>query len=270
MTTSSSVRPVPCFLIGAPRSGTTWIQRLLQTHPDMCGGEESHFFTFFSHVLREAPSMIREDRKIGPLAYMTHDALIESLRHLWDDMFRSIYAANPTPRVHLEKTPFHTLCMTEIVTLFPDARFIFLQRDSRAVAASLMAAGRSWGKHWAPSTAKEAALEWYRHVGSVRTWQKAHPDHPVLTIRYEDVLDDTPGALRTMLEFALQHDSVAADETYAAFVENSQKPADPAGFTRKRGNTGWISDLSYREKLVIWRYTRKMMKDIGYDITPFG
>jgi hypothetical protein len=266
---ATSPNPAPCFLIGAPRSGTTWIQRLLQTHPDICGGEESGFFQFFAQILREAPAMYN-DRKLGPLAYMTEDALVTSLRQVWDDMFNDVYTANPTARVHLEKTPFHALFMTEIVTLFPDARFIVLQRDSRAVASSLLAASRSWGRHWAASTPKAAAAEWYRHVNAPRKWQNAHPDHPILTIRYEDVMKDTPGNLQKMLEFALQDDSVNADQTYAAFKEDAQHPSDPAGFTRKRGSTGWQTDLSLREKLVIWRYTRKLMKDIGYDITPFA
>jgi hypothetical protein len=33
----------PALLVGAPRSGTTWLQRMLLAHPDCCGGQESHF-----------------------------------------------------------------------------------------------------------------------------------------------------------------------------------------------------------------------------------
>ena len=32
------------FVVGAPRSGTTWLQQLLYVHPDVATGGESHLF----------------------------------------------------------------------------------------------------------------------------------------------------------------------------------------------------------------------------------
>src|SRR5947208_10995760 len=33
------------FIVGAQRSGTTWLQRLLASHPAIAGGQESHLFS---------------------------------------------------------------------------------------------------------------------------------------------------------------------------------------------------------------------------------
>ena len=35
------------FLVGCPRSGTTWLQKLLASHPRIRSGEESHFFSLY-------------------------------------------------------------------------------------------------------------------------------------------------------------------------------------------------------------------------------
>lgn len=268
-----AVRPQPAFLIGAPRSGTTWIQRILRSHPAICGGPETHFFTLFGNAMALADRMSKQNprRVIGPLAYVSRDTFEESLRRLWNEIFAGLYADHPDARVHLEKTPFHTLTLPEIHRLFPQAPIILLLRDSRAVASSLMQAGRGWGKYWAPATAREAAIEWYRHVDAALAWHKAHPEHPFLVIRYEEALADPQAALTRMLDFLLPpgvpHDLAA---TFAAYEAEEATRKDPEGFARLRGHAGWRSDMTLFEKIVVWRYTRKKMKEIGYGtITPF-
>ena len=43
----SPLRDHVIFIEGAPRSGTTWLQMLLATHPDIAGLEaESHLFNY--------------------------------------------------------------------------------------------------------------------------------------------------------------------------------------------------------------------------------
>ena len=263
-------RPTPCFLIGAPRSGTTWLQRLLQAHPRVCGAEESHFFTLFANPMSVADEMAAiEDRKIGPLSYMPQAEFDAALQRLWDDIFKDLYAKAPEAFVHLEKTPFHTLCLPQIARLFPDARFVYLARDSRAVASSLMHAGQNWGKDWAPGNAKSAALEWQRYTRRAMAWQKEHPER-TLTLRYESVLSDTRSTLETALKFLLPKGAdLEVTETLERFEENNANAKDPSGFARMRGSAGWRSELSVAQKLTVWRYTRKTMRELGYDIAPF-
>ena len=108
-----------CFLLGAPRSGTTWLQRLIQSSPYICGGEESHFFTLFAHPLRAADQMaMNEKRLVGPLAYISRTAYEQNLRNLWDGIFNEVYIREEQALIHLEKTPFNCLCINEIVRLF--------------------------------------------------------------------------------------------------------------------------------------------------------
>lgn len=262
-------RPEICFLIGAPRSGTTWLQRLLQSHSAICGGEESHFFTLFDHPMRAADEMASmESRKVGPLAYVSRQRFDDAFRGLWDDIFSDLYSQVPNPLVHLEKTPFHSLCVPQIKRLFPEAKFIFLTRDSRAVSASLVHAGRSWGKDWAPSDVKTAALEWRRHSKCVTDWMAEHPETALISVQYEEARNELRGVLERLLEFLLPEGvDLDVEGTIARF--NASQSVDPEGFTRMRGSDGWKSDLSTWEKVVVWFYTRKTMQELGYDTSPF-
>ncbi|MER5173779.1 sulfotransferase family protein [Thioclava kandeliae] len=268
---NGNARPQPCFLVGAPRSGTTWLQRVLQAHPAICGGEESHFFTLLAHPMTETDVMAEYgDRPVGPLAYVSRGEFDGILLDVWDKLFTRTWAAKPDAIVHLEKTPFHSLCMEQILHLFPQARFVHLVRDSRAVSASLIAAGNSWGSNWAARTAKAAALDWNRHVTAIERFAQNHPGVPVLQVRYEEALDQTEAVVARILQFVLPQDvDPKADEVLARYQQSNIGRNDPAGFSRMRGRDGWRKDLSIADKLVIWRYTRRKMQELGYDFTPF-
>ena len=43
----------PVFIVGAQRSGTTWVQRLLCSHPRIVGGQESHLFSAYGGAPRD-------------------------------------------------------------------------------------------------------------------------------------------------------------------------------------------------------------------------
>lgn len=261
-----------CFLVGAPRSGTTWLQRLLQMHPKICGGAESSFFNFFARGLTEATKLARPGKvQTGPLVYIDEAAYEDMFRDMWSRVFQNLYETNPDAEVHLEKTPYHSFCLNEIIRLFPDAKIVVLLRDSRAVTSSLVHAGNGWGSYWAPKRYKDAAVMWYQYMRAIKKWRAQNPEHPCLVLRYEDAISDPADAVRQMLAFLeLDHDDHTIARMMDAYREKDAKASDPAGFKRNRGATGWKKDMSLRAKLVTWRYTRKMMRELGYTCRPLG
>lgn len=266
----SPVRKDICFLIGAPRSGTTWLQRMLQAHPAICGGEESHFFRLFTPALRDAEIWQQEGRRdLGPLAYIDREAYEAGFRDMWMRIFGPLYAENPGALVHLEKTPEHALCIPEVVRIFPRARFVLLVRDSRAVSASLMAASKGWGRDWAPRTAREAAATWRRYTRVALNWHGRNPDHPFLIVRYEDLLERTEEQLERILTFVLPENMPPeTNMALARYEAGKAEKGDVSGFARVRGARGWKTDLSFWQKLVIWKETWRLMRILGYEIRP--
>lgn len=126
------------FVGGAPRSGTTLVQNMLDSHPDICGGPE------FLHV----PEFINLRRNLHRSISIGHIDLFCS----YDDVDRHIIALIENLLLPLadkqgceflsEKTPENVLVFSDLIELFPDAHFIHVIRDPRAIISSMQQVGR--------------------------------------------------------------------------------------------------------------------------------
>src|SRR5258707_1139069 len=75
----------PVFIVGAQRSGTSWVQRMLCAHPHIVGGQESHLFSGYLAPLWQRWNTERDlrdggSRTIGLACYLTEDELAEECR----------------------------------------------------------------------------------------------------------------------------------------------------------------------------------------------
>ncbi|MEX0652873.1 MAG: sulfotransferase [Phycisphaeraceae bacterium] len=286
----ASLALAPVFIVGAPRSGTTWLQRLLLEHPAICGGQESHFFVRFGPVLRtiekEQAAASSDARAVGLLCYWQVDALQAELRGLWCRTMRPVIEQHPEASVLLEKSPAHALFIDEIRRLLPAARFIHLIRDSRAVTASILAAGRDgWVTRWGSFGARRAAHHWRRHVAAARQAGQSMDASSYMELHYEALHRDASAELQRV--FAFLKLPCTAEQTAAmveaqrfdrqkqtggsAFViggelgRTARKTVEPAGFFRRGQTDSWRQDLNVVQRWLVWRITRHLMRDAGYD-----
>lgn len=272
--TVQQVLSAPVFIVGAPRSGTTWLQKMLLAHPAVCGGQESHFFATFGPVMRKWQAQSTSHRGAGLVAYFTAEQFHGRLLDWWNQTFRQLVEQKPTARVLLEKTPEHAKFVPEILQLLPHARFIHMVRDSRSVVASLLAASRSeWGRHWAPRTARHAAIVWWDHVRQAREAGASLGNDRYLEVFYEDLRRDPAASLRRVFAFL----GVEASDQQVSQVVSAERfdgpnadanglgaAAEPTGFVRKGEIDGWRRELTLPQKLTVWRFTRRQMKALGY------
>ena len=175
------------FIVGAPRSGTTWLQRLLATHRSVRTGQESNVFRWYiAHQVRmwametgRATAVAAGLRPVGRggtglSCYFSEDEFFAQLRQYLFSLLQPMIGTLQDGELFIEKTPSHALCIPEIKRLLPDSRIIHILRDPRDVVASLLAVSRSWGAAWAPHHAAEAAILWADHVRSVRSAARQH------------------------------------------------------------------------------------------------
>lgn len=278
----------PVFIVGAPRSGTTWVQRLMLAHPGVRGGQESNFFMAFAGVLQTFHRGEQTSRKVGLANYWTEAALLDEIRGIWRKTMLPFVteARDDGSRAQLlvEKTPGHALVMNEIHAMLPDAKFIHVIRDSRAVVASMLAAGSSeWGQDWAPTDARDAAIRWYKHVSDARKTGQSLPAGSYMEVFYEPLRSDTVAGVMSMFEFAgvplpkERVEQIAAEQDFdrqksiggtplerKGKMQVIESKPEPTGFFRKGKSDSWRSELSWWQKLVVWRFTRKLMSKCGY------
>src|SRR5918912_1485278 len=193
-------------IVGCPRSGTTWLQRLLAGHPLVRTGQESDVFDIYV-----GPQLRAWRRELDPTAsgrggvglgcYLDDPAFVRILRRYALDLLEPMLGTLGPGELFVEKTPSHALYIPEIVELFPATRFVHVLRDARDTVASLLGAARSWGRGWAPRRARGAAHMWVGHVQAVRQAATRLPARQLLEVRYEDLHTHGARVLRDVVSW---------------------------------------------------------------------
>ena len=277
------IAQAPLLIVGAPRSGTTWLQRLLLSDPRCCGSQESHFFVSFGRVLQDFEHKAAAERPHGLACYWTRAELVHEIRGLWVRMTSACIAERPGALLLVEKTPDHAVWIEVIAEILPHARFLHLVRDSRAVCASLLSASRqSWGAGWAPGNVSEAVANWITHVERAeQAGAILGPSH-FLRVHYEDMIANPLMEARRIWRFL---DLSCSDHTLTEIMARNtfedqartggtpiptsgdlegSTPREPPGFFRHGSADSWRRDLGPLRKCRIWIRSRKLMKRLGY------
>ena len=193
----------PLLIVGAPRSGTTWLQRLLLGHPDCVGGQESHLLVLFDAMLSEARRKAGFDRPHGPLTLASEAVMLDSFRKMWIETLEPTVESRPNARLLIEKTPDHALHLELADRLLPRCRVIHLVRHPADVAASLVrAATRPWGRGWAPGSIEAATRRWVECVEAAESAAPRFGAARFMTLRYEDLRSEPARTLGEALDFA--------------------------------------------------------------------
>jgi hypothetical protein len=112
----------PILIIGAARSGTQLLARILKVHPGIAYLDEPNF------VWRRGKGRIPHEMYPAALA---DEATVQAIRA----RFREMCEARGGSRI-AEKTPANTLRLGYVRAALPDARILHLVRDGREVAVS--------------------------------------------------------------------------------------------------------------------------------------
>ena len=185
------------YVVGAPRSGTTWFQLMLGSHPEVATPIELDFFSSVVASLYETWDQHREGNgraarpNWGLPATLTEAEWEDTIRGVVERVYRSVLAAKPGASVMVEKEPRYYRFVDTILRTVPHARFVHVIRDGRDVACSMMRVSEKWGREWAPDSVSHAAHLWANAVRGAMDAKKARAGY--FEVRYEDLLRDDAG-----------------------------------------------------------------------------
>ena len=184
--------PQMLFIIGAPRSGTTMLERMLSSHSHIQGGPEPHLLTPLAHLgvwdkVDKAPYdhvLAAESQKLFV------DQLPQKEQDYWDacraycEVLYSRYTqAKGGKPICLDKTPAYALITPFIMKVFPDAKYIILTRHPMAIFSSY--ANSFFDGNY--QTAQDYNPLLNRYVPALAQALR-QTDVPVLHVRYEDLV----------------------------------------------------------------------------------
>lgn len=210
----------PIFVVGLPRTGTTLVDRILSSHPEVVSVGERTDFALILKRMAGTPSPLVLDEATLAAAAGGLD-LAEAGRRYLDAVAQLAGEARS-----LDKMPLNVLYAGLICRALPNARIVCLRRHP-------MDAGLSNYRQLFATRFPyyDYALD-LEHTGRYVSeferladhWATALPADRYLNVRYEDLVADQEGATRRLLA----HCGLAWDPACLAFHENQAPVATPS------------------------------------------
>lgn len=273
------------FIVGCQKSGTTWLEHLLNGHPNItCRGE-----AIFGNVLRPALANMlavynqhseKRNKQVGTKGreMQFNEAQLDYLFMTAAALMMSNWIGQKDVRVIGEKTPEHAVLIPLLDKYFPRAKFIHIIRDGRDVAVSgwfhnLRHSGDAFRARFPdmPSYIRYLVDEhWKPYISKARDFAAAAPDR-YFEIRYEDLHDKPGPTVAAMLRFLGVDDSesaVAACMDAGSFERLSKGRAageeDKSSFFRKGVAGDWRNHLDAAAIDAFMLAGGDFLRELGY------
>ena len=203
------------FLVGCPRSGTTFLQSLIAAHPQVASFPETHFLVATGRTWRgrwctrlgvASPEMKeRLDQFLGEIGHDEMRVLLPRsnwlIRPYADALVRILdrLTLNQGKAVWLEKTPGHLHYVDLLERYIPGARFIHIVRNGPDVVASLYEITRKYPQHWGGAYSIDHCID--RWNQDVRLTQRYARRANHMLVRYEKLMKDLQVVLADVCDF---------------------------------------------------------------------
>ncbi len=177
----------PIFIVGMPRSGTTLVEQILASHPEVHAGGES--------VAIENLAMELGTGYPGAMPSLPPARISE----LAQRYLRMTTPATPAART-TDKMPYNFLHVGLIHALLPNARIVHCMRDPLDTCISCYSKLFTQGHEFSYDLAELG--RYYRSYAALMDhWRSVIPSDCLLDVRYENVVDDLEGEARRLVEF---------------------------------------------------------------------
>lgn len=230
----ASVEPI--FIFGMPRTGTTLVERILSSHPDVfAAGELSHFSLALKRYARTSSRYVLDSETL-------HSAHRVSMQRLGEAYVQSTRPRTGHTARFIDKMPLNFFYAGIIHRSLPKARIVCVQRHPLDTIVSnyrqLFATGFTYYNY--AYDLLDSARYWMSFRRLCDFWREALGDS-YLEVRYEDVVDDLPGSARRLL----QHLDLPWNDACLAFHENTAPVATASSVQ--------VRQPLYRTSVARWR-----------------
>lgn len=197
----------PVFIVGMPRSGTSLVEQILASHPQIHGAGELNW------ISRIFESLVQQGF-LRPGDVLSRGALSTKMNALASQYLQPLQALAPTAARITDKMPTNFFYLGFIRLLFPQAHIIHCRRDPRDTCLSCFMTDFTAGYDFSFSLASLG--HYYRQYDRLMSHWKAVLDVPMLEVDYEKLVGDIEGESRRMVDFL----GLPWDEKCLAFHEN--------------------------------------------------
>jgi len=198
---------VPIFVLGMPRSGTTLVEQILASHPQVFGAGE----------LELLPRLVARRGERSGVEVDTADLSATRMRRLGTEYLAGLTPRAPRAKRITDKMPANFALIGFIHLALPAARIIHVRRHPVDTCLSCFSSLFTAGHLYTYDLA-ELGRYYRAYQEMMEHWQKALPRGVILDVRYEDVVVDLDAQARRMLA----HCGLPWDDACLAFYETKR------------------------------------------------
>jgi len=181
----SSSSNVPIFIIGMIRSGTTLLEQIVASHPDVGGAGEQRFWTTELPAIVDLEAQTLDSRKF------------EEARERYIRVLRSLQPNSP--RI-TDKMPMNFYCAGILHLAFPNSPILHIRRNPVDTALSIYMTDLAKPPEFAHN--KRNIVSAYREYEEImKLWRAVIPRENLLEINYEDLIAEQETWTRQIIDF---------------------------------------------------------------------
>ncbi len=288
---TASLKKDPIFVVGFPRSGTTLVQAMIATQPDILTLPETHFFSMVCRFIQEKKGyilsgcltdvikMIRTRLAFSRNAEKHVRRLSEdgtlSLPLLFETMLIDNFIEKTDPDkleslTWMEKTPHHVFHLTRIFSLYPSARIVYVLRNPEKAILSRRLNFVFNDEYLWP--VRRHAQQWINGIINLEKWQAEKP-RSVYMIRLESLAADPESEMQKLCTFL----KIPLDKGRLRHFQDQAKHLFYSWELWKAGVCHSISPemvirenekLSDPDQYTLWKFAGNRMEKYGYNLNP--
>lgn len=241
---------LPVFILGMPRSGTSLMEQILSSHPDIFGAGELKFMTGIVDNMQVGANRIRLNEAEAVFPY-EENASWEMRGQRYVDKLEKL-APKPYKRI-VDKMPGNFTLVGLIHGLLPNAKIIHSRRHPVETCLSCYRIHFAEGQLWSYNL-RELGRYYKRYWKLMQHWREQFPG-AMLEVRYEDNVADVETQARKLISYLGLDWHEGCLEFY-----NTDRPVKTASATQVRKPI-------YKTSVNRWRkyekYLGPLLEEIG-------
>lgn len=225
---AQTLTDVPIFILGMPRCGSTLVEQIVASHPEVTGaGETGFFLNAVNEAIRDYPD---------DLSALDEAACLRVAAAYLDKLQAAALGA---PRI-TDKSLYNFKLLGLIRTLFPQATIIHVQRDPMDTCFSIF--GIDFAGHLPHAYDLQELGTYYRLYEDLMNFWRQHLPGGFYEQSYEQLVAEPEKQIRNLLEVC----GLPFDEACLSFYQ-TKRPVLTASVTQVRRPI-------YKDSVARWRH----------------
>ena len=219
----------PLFIIGLPRTGTTLVERILSSHPQVRSAGE---LTLFSDLIKTAVGAPPNLPLTAEGFHAAREIDLPRIGEHYRQRTGESEGQSQGPRYLIDKMPLNFFYAGLINRALPDAKIIVLRRGAMdSCLSNYRQLFATHNRHYDYGYDIENMAHYYREFDSLTAhWQQTLAPERFRQIAYEDIVFDQENQTRGLLEFC----GLPWDEACMRFHENTSAVATASAVQVRR------------------------------------